>query len=203
MSPHRRRLGWRCGFYCLGAWLALASVAGPLDTVETWAEVADFLVLENDTAGFQRFQEKVLTERPTETLLVEKILDFHLRRKDREALRAVVQRLSQELRCGRRVPARLGAREACERISRLWTDNLDSVLFYEESAQKLERSRRLVLDKDCSSALGILEELKVKENSARPVLRWMSEAYACLGDAASKARVDGQLKEMRIFASDS
>ncbi len=168
------------------------------DPARLWIESADFLIGEEDREGLKALQEKALVERPWDLELSLRFSAYHLKNRDRNSLVDLFTRLQTALACALRSPPK---RAACEALARSWNGNLDSVLFYEDSAQKLEQARRLVEAKDCPAALAVLKEVESREGPAKGVLAGTEKAYKCLGDVAGEARTAEKLKQIRMFPS--
>ncbi|MBS1985713.1 MAG: hypothetical protein JST16_16255 [Bdellovibrionales bacterium] len=165
----------------------------------------DFLIAEDDKESVLAFQEKVLRERPEDISLAARVLEFHLKRKDRKMLVSLVSRFAGELKCSAEDFIPKAQKLACEGLDRIWTDNLDSFLFYLESSPKIEQVRRLLVAQDCPGALRVLKEVEAKEGDAKPVLMMLEKVFSCLKDSESEASVLDRLREIRVFkrANDS
>lgn len=162
-----------------------------------WIDTADFLVAEEDKEGLRALQTKALAERPWDSDLALRLASYHLKTRDRAALIDFMASLQMALGCSARAPVR---KNVCETFARSWNGNLDSVLFFEDSAQKLEQARRLLEAKDCPAALGVLKEVESREGSTKGVLLAMEKTYKCLGDAGGQSRTVEKLKQIRMFS---
>jgi hypothetical protein len=169
------------------------------EAAHLWTQALDFVIEEGDSEGLEALRARVLKERPDDLELLRKFIEVEIRRKDRSALLRQVSALRDANSCLADKPAAV-----CAALSRLWSDSLSSLLFFEDSAGKFERVRRSLETRDCASALPVLKEIGAKEGPLlRPYLEKLLETQDCLGDGAGKAVTETRLKELRIFERDS
>lgn len=171
----------------------------PRDYSRLWADALDFTIEENDSEGLEALRIRILKERPEDLTLLNKLLEVEVRRKDRLALVKQMTTLRDANHCLTEDPATV-----CASLAKLWDSSLSQILFYEESAGKLEKVRRAIEVRDCASALPVLKEIIAREGpQLRPYLERLAETQACLGDGLGKAATDERLKELRIFNHDA
>ena len=160
---------------------------------QTWLRTLKFLDSEGDVEAVKRFRKRIIDEMPADSELIVELTEQAVRRKDRQDLQSLYESLSMfcESR-GLRV-------KSCPLYAQMWQSSLDSVLFFEDSAGKIESSRRLLGSGDCAKALLVLKEVLAREGNVRTVLERMVEGFGCMKDEAGQKTVQDSLKSMRMF----
>jgi hypothetical protein len=161
-------------------------------------EALSFFEAEEDEAAFSQLASQIMKSGLKDIAIFAKISSFYLRKKERLALNAFFEELSRAFKCktvSRDEPI-------CLQLGRLWNSNLDSIYFFEDSAAKSERLRRLLLAKDCSSAQAVLKELEAREGLLFSLLEAELKISECLADIVLQDRLRVRLEELRLFPSD-
>lgn len=161
-------------------------------------EALAYFEAEEDPASFVALGRQVIRSGLRDRVILERIASYYLKNRDRPALNSFFEEVSKHHGC------RLRTRDAavCADMKALWVGNLDSVYFYEDSASKAERLRRLLLGKDCSGAQAVLRELETREGPLMPLLEAELRVAECLADIATQDRLRVRLEELRLFPSD-
>ncbi len=137
---------------------------------------------------------RVLDERLERIPLLARLVEIEVRKRDRAGLRTLVQDIARKADC--RSNAKGGT---CVWLNGVWSGHLDSLFFYEDSAGKLERARRLLEQNDCASALAVLREAELREGPHRLILERLEKAQVCLGDNAQAQNTRTLIEQLRAL----
>lgn|GEM_PF-1121047 len=177
------------------------SVAPPLarEIGRVWAESLDFVLEEGDLDGLEILRARIVKDRPDDFDLITKLLAVEVRKKDRPSLLRQVVLVRDANHCLSERPGSI-----CGSLEKLWEESLSTLLFFEESAAKFEKVRRLLETRDCASALPVLKEVAAREDPLlRTYLERLVQVQECLGDVPGKTATEARLKELKVFDSDS
>jgi hypothetical protein len=174
---------------------SLVQAAPPSET-PLLLEAFDFLEADGDLESLKVLSDRIVQDHADEASLLSKVIEWHIRRRDRPGLQALFEGLATRNRCNS-----LKAAKSCLQFRKLWQNNLDSLIFYETTAGQLEKLRRMIAAQDCAPALPVLKGIIAKEGAFRPALELAEKAYRCAGREEDTTIVLLELDRLRIFSS--
>ncbi len=159
-----------------------------------YSSVLEFAERELDAAALELLQIKSLTQRPTDWIVIQQVFDHQVRSRSRTRLLAMVRLLAGANKCQDRQASKL-----CAELERRWTGYLADLLFFEDSAPKIERSRRLLEAKDCAGAATVLKGVESREGLVLSVEHGLRKALVCLGDARGLDELEQRALQVKVF----
>ena len=170
------------------------------DSVQTssalWADAYEFLDSEGDREGLLKIELRILAEKSNDMDVLSKIIERNLKNHDRAQLEQIVRQVAASNGCFQN---QLDSIPLCQQLEKIWVNNLDSIFFFEESAGKFEKARRLLDSKDCAAALPVLKEVEGREGLPKPLLEMLVRVHSCLSDVEGLDAARSRLEQLRIF----
>ncbi len=152
-----------------------------------------FFEKDEDHKSLEILVTRIVEDPQSHVLLLKAVLKNRVSSKDRAALLASMRAMVAAQKCREKMTP------VCEELKTLWQGNLDSIVFFESTAGRLEQARRQLITKECKLALGILKEIEAKEGAYKTLLEMYGGAYSCLGDEQMRGQVEMRLDEMNLF----
>jgi hypothetical protein len=170
-----------------------------LNISQLWIEALQFFENDGDNQSLQALIDKSLLTRSSDLALMSKIFEYHLRKKDRVSLTETFRRVVDENKCRGAQPPTSEA--FCDQLKLLWKDNLDSVLFFESSAGKIEKARRFLEKKECTEAGALLRDVESREGAFARLRDMLREVALCVNDPGAALTIEAELQKIRFFTS--
>lgn len=191
--------------FCILCCLFL-SFSSPLKTDYTTDQIVlvgnalEFFEREADELAVENLMNRILSENWFYPSLMEKILNIAIQRKNREMIYSLWRELANRNACllSKTTSSIRSESKNCQFLMDLWKNNLESLLFFEESAPKLETARRLIKAKDCIVASGLIDQVRSREGISPQILRMQIEASVCQKDAPSANKFKNELKALLL-----
>lgn len=172
-------------------------------STQYWVDSFDFFQSENEVASLEALRTKALEKQFQNLRIIKKLLDSLVIAKDRNRLLETIIALARRNSCINEETQHLPKDPLCTEIQNLWMGHLDSILFYEESAAKLEKTRRLLAANECAPALSLIKELELKEGPFFKLSEMAHTAYSCLGDDGNRVAKQNEMQKLRVFINYS
>ena len=161
-------------------------------------EALQFAMDDADAAAVTRITERILSRRPSDWSLLTLVFEAEVARKDRASLRARYVQIWNRNDCpqSKNFMVLQLAPALCQNLWKLWSESLESIFFYEESAVKMQKARAFLDKQNCSEALSVLKEVESREAPFRSLLEEELRAAVCLMDADAIAALQSRLARM-------
>lgn len=160
-------------------------------------DTVDFLESEGRSDEIVAMSKRLL---PLRSLaLSERFATFHVLHKDRQKLFDFLKAVFDEGSC--KDKKKLGT-EICQGIGLLWTRNLDSILFYEESPGKLLKAKQALEKGECVPADLLLRELEAKEGFNLAIVDTHIRIAECLKNGVFQQQLEQRRQEMRVISGE-
>ena len=158
-------------------------------------EALDFFRKENDLEAQAFVIERSHREPNPSMEVISKVFETLILAKAREPIHSHFDRYFKDNRCYE------SKTNFCKVLREIWTQNLSQLLFFEQSAPKLEQARRLIDSRECANSLGVLNEVELSEGAVLSLLELKAKALECLADKAKLEALVASLEKLRSYQS--
>jgi hypothetical protein len=161
-----------------------------------WLDSLKYFVSESDHESVNRLVDRVVMLPHQNADLFDRISEYYLLRKDRAGLLLFFEKLDIGQECAARDTG-----DSCRYIRDRWLSNLDSRLFYEDSAPKFYKANLLLESRECAQAHSLAKELLLREGSSLSVEQLFFDIYVCMNDTVQAGLHSARVQKIKMLGT--